>query len=96
MRIVIDTNVFVSGLYFSGPPYEILNAWREGRVQLVVSPEVIEEYTEVGRRLALKYKGASLSEALSLLTVLAETVDAPDLGEPVCEDPPDDKFLPVP
>ena len=35
MRIVMDTNVFVSGIFFRGPPYQILKAWRDGRVQLL-------------------------------------------------------------
>ena len=25
MRIVLDTNVFISGVFFGGPPYEILD-----------------------------------------------------------------------
>ncbi len=29
MRIVLDTNVFVSGVFFAGPPYKILEAWRD-------------------------------------------------------------------
>jgi len=32
MRIVIDTNVFVSGVFFRGPPNRILLAWRDGLV----------------------------------------------------------------
>ena len=28
MKVIIDTNVLVSGIFFFGPPYEILNAWR--------------------------------------------------------------------
>jgi predicted nucleic acid-binding protein len=28
MRLIVDTNVFISGIFFSGPPYDILNAWR--------------------------------------------------------------------
>ena len=35
MRIVLDTNVFVSGIFFSGPPHRILRAWRDGRVKMV-------------------------------------------------------------
>jgi len=35
MRIVLDTNVFVSGIFFSGPPDQILKAWRDGKVQLL-------------------------------------------------------------
>lgn len=26
LKIVMGTNVFVSGVFFSGPPYQILNA----------------------------------------------------------------------
>ncbi len=47
MKIVLDTNVFVSGVFFTGPPYEILNAWRQAVVQIVVSPEILDEYRRV-------------------------------------------------
>ena len=47
MRVILDTNVFVSGVFFSGPPFQILQAWRDRKVQLVVSPEIIEEYQRV-------------------------------------------------
>lgn len=30
MKLVVDTNVFISGVFFSGPPHDILNAWRHG------------------------------------------------------------------
>lgn len=30
LKVVLDTNVFVSGVFFSGPPYQILNAWQAG------------------------------------------------------------------
>ena len=38
MKVVLDTNVFVSGVFFKGPPFQILQAWKEGKVQLVLSP----------------------------------------------------------
>jgi len=37
MRIVLDTNVFVSGIFFSGPPHRILRVWRDGSVKSVYS-----------------------------------------------------------
>lgn len=55
MRVILDTNVFVSGVFFSGPPHEILRAWREGRFQMVLSPEILEEYRRVGIDLARHY-----------------------------------------
>ena len=41
MRVVVDTNVFVSGVFFTGPPHEILNAWRDQRLELILSPEIL-------------------------------------------------------
>jgi predicted nucleic acid-binding protein len=45
--VILDANVFVSGLFFAGPPYRILKAWQDGKVKLIVSQEIIEEYQRV-------------------------------------------------
>jgi hypothetical protein len=52
MRVVLDTNVLVSGIFFSGPPSRILKAWRSGRLTLVYSPPIFEEYERVLASLA--------------------------------------------
>lgn len=93
MRVVIDTNVFVSGVFFTGPPYRILEAWRISQVTLVVSPDILEEYFRVGEELAAQFPGVDLQPALDLVAVAAVVVDAPGLPEQICRDPDDDKFL---
>lgn len=95
MKVVLDTNVLVSGLIFGGTPGRILSAWADGEVSLVISPEILEEYRRVGEELS---KGREqLEEALdSLLAVLAinaTVVNAPSLPTSVCVDPDDDMFL---
>ena len=40
LKVVMDTNVFVSGVFFSGPPYQILKAWQSGEFELVASQEI--------------------------------------------------------
>jgi putative PIN family toxin of toxin-antitoxin system len=74
MRIVLDTNVFISGIFFTGPPYEILKAWRDGRVQLLISPSILDEYQRIGAELALQFRDVDLKAFLDLLTVQAEIV----------------------
>jgi putative PIN family toxin of toxin-antitoxin system len=93
MKIVLDTNVLISGIYFSGPPGTILQAWRSRKFQLAVSIEILEEYLNVAERLASRYPGIEYGGILDLIVQNAELVEAPDLPEPVCEDPDDDKFL---
>jgi putative PIN family toxin of toxin-antitoxin system len=92
-KIVLDTNVLISGIFFSGPPGKILQAWRSRKFQLCVSLEILEEYLNVAERLVSRYAGVEYEEILGLIVQNAQLVQAADLPEPVSEDPDDDKFL---
>lgn len=43
MRVVLDTNVFISAIFWEGPPHEILTIVEEGKVRLAVSQETLDE-----------------------------------------------------
>ena len=47
IRAVLDTNVLVSALLFTGPPSRLVPAWQAGRVRPVVSAEILDEYLRV-------------------------------------------------
>ena len=93
MRAVVDTNVIISGLFFSGVPYVILEAWRDGRIDIVISPEILEEYRRVGETLNKERPAIDTTSFFSLLAVRSEIVIASELSEQICEDQEDDKFL---
>lgn len=93
MRLVIDTNVFISGVFFSGPPHDILLAWRSGRIKLVFSPEILAEYQATGDELAAKLPKVDLNPWLDLVIAVGIVVEVAPLAEQVCTDPDDDKFL---
>lgn len=93
MKIILDTNVFVSGIFFSGPPYEILKSWRDSKFQLVVSQEILEEYHRVGKILGKQFSKVNLEPIFELLTIEAHIATPPALLENVCNDPDDDKFI---
>ena len=42
-KVVIDTNVFLSGLFFGGNPEKILRLWQAGRIEVLLSPELAAE-----------------------------------------------------
>ena len=93
MKVVLDTNVFVSGVFFGGPPFLILQAWRDGKIQLVISPEILDEYRRVGEILAEEHPAVDLEPMLEFVIQNADVFAASPLSEPVCEDPDDDKFI---
>lgn len=93
MRVVLDTNVLMSGVLFGGVPGRVLEAWREDRVHVVVSEPIFREYQRVADTLAERYDDLGLTAILALVAREAEWVEAAPLPEPVSADPDDDKFL---
>ena len=93
MKIVLDTNVLISGIFFSGPPHLILRAWREGGVDLALSQEIFKEYSQTARILAESYPLVDLHALLLLIEREAEFYEVQPLPAQVCSDPEDDKFL---
>ena len=60
LKVVLDTNVYISALLFSGVPEEIIGLARAGRIGLLVSPTIM---LELGRILQDKF-GFSRRETL--------------------------------
>jgi len=95
VRVVLDTNVVLSGVFFGGVPGEILSAWSRGRFDVVVSAEVLDEYERSGVALA-QSKPRMLEAWAPVMRWIAEhalVVDAEPLVEGVAADPDDDVFL---
>ena len=93
MRVVLDTNVVVSGAMWRGNPATILNAWADNHFEAVARPEILEEYEEALLVVGKKVGRLEFAERWSL--VLRERLQ---MVEPVrkvelCRDPDDDKFL---
>jgi putative PIN family toxin of toxin-antitoxin system len=93
VKIVLDTNVFISGVFFGGPPYQILDAWRHGKIEIVLSEDIFDEYQRIATELSRQLKGIDISVFLDLLTVNAIWVFAPRIPFSVSTDPDDDKFI---
>lgn len=93
LPLVLDTNVFVSGIFFGGIPGRILKAWHDGLIRLVVSPAILAEYREIARILHEEHPGIVFLPWLALIEKEAVLVDAETLSEQVCEDRDDDVFL---
>jgi len=93
MRVVIDTNIFVSS-FFGGKPRKIIDLWKEGKITLCLSKDILNEYIEVLHRIGLQDE-VQLEELLSLFAKsfnILFTTKTPRI-KVVKDDPDDDKFI---
>ncbi len=97
MRIVIDTNIWVSGLLWRGMPWKLLSLAEAGEVELCIAPSMLVELAEVlsYERLQPRLEQLELTPeelvayALNLTSIFEVTE-----GDPiVVADPDDDVFL---
>jgi len=92
VKVVLDTNVFVSGVFFSGPPYQILEALRDGQIELAISLDIPAEYRRGGEIYAADHPEGDLNPILDFPENHFDIVSAPLWPQQVCKDPSDDKF----
>ena len=93
MKVVIDTNVFISS-FLGGVPRQIIDLWKEQKITLCLSEKILEEYLDVLGRIGLTEE-TELEELLSLFKKgynLRFTARTPKLAV-VKTDPADDKFI---
>lgn len=93
MKVVVDTNVLISAVFFGGKPGQILDAWQQKIIELVISTDILAEYVDVLHQLSAKYPKVDVSHIITLITSFGLIVEARELDEKVCEDPDDDKFI---
>ncbi len=93
MKIILDTNVFISGIFFSGPPSQILKAWQNSRLQIVLSQEILNEYQRVAESLVGKFPKIDILQIIELMTIHGQLIDAEGFDVSVCDDPDDNKFM---
>jgi len=93
MRVVIDTNVFVSAVFFGGIPGKVLKLWRDDRIEHILTAEVLAEYEDIVHRLRDLYPSVAPDPIVSLVVRRGTFVQPLPLAEGVCADHDDDKFL---
>lgn len=94
IRAVLDTNVVVSALLFSGQASRLVPAWQAARFRPVLSSSILQEYLRVlgypKFRLTTEEIRALIEEEL---LPFVETVHVMPSGTSLSRDPDDAKFL---
>lgn len=94
IRAVLDTNVLVSALLFTGPPSQLVPAWQSGRLRPVLSAEILEEYLRVLAYRKFKLTDDEIHGLIEEdLLPFVDTMRTPPVTVPSLRDPDDLKFI---
>ncbi|MBI3168158.1 MAG: putative toxin-antitoxin system toxin component, PIN family [Chloroflexi bacterium] len=97
MKIVLDTNTVISGLFWKGAPRQVLDLARSGKFTLFTSPELLAELADVlGRQKfseRLARANTNVEELVLGYASLANTVRSIHISPVIKADPDDDKVL---
>ena len=97
LRVVADTNTVISGLLWHGNPRRVLDAAREGALQLYTSASLLAEVDEVlqRRKFAQRLSLAGVSSRTLVLgyAALASLIEPAAIAPVITVDPDDDAVL---
>ena len=89
MRVVLDTNVLLSGLaYPRSSPGRILTQWYQGSLEVVLSNFILDELRRVLPRLSNRHglSTAEIDDLVDILSLQAEVVEPAVLLNDQCRD----------
>lgn len=92
MRVVLDTNVLVSGIaYPSSVPGRIVDAWRRGGIDVVLSRPILDELARVLPRLnhRLGWTDTDFADFIDLVAISAELASPKEAPQSDLRDPTD-------
>ena len=95
MRVVVDTNVFISSLLNTeGNPRKVIDLWRFEKITLCLSKEILAEYFAVLGRFGMSEEpeGEELVQLFQKRYNQVFLTSVPTIPE-ISEDPADNKFI---
>lgn len=94
MKVVLDTNVFLSGVIWGGKPAKIIEKWAEGKFELLISEDTFSELLKKANQKIQEYNldPKLFIEIYANLKSFARWVE-PKEKVIVCRDPKDNMFL---
>ncbi len=90
MKIVLDTNVFISGIFWKGTSHKIVELWACRKIQIVITKSIFEEYIDVIKRFD---EGRTITRRWKAFVVENSQIIEEKMQIKICRDPDDDKFL---
>lgn len=92
-KVVIDTNVFISGFGWDGKPEAVLTLLESGNLANFITPEIFEEVKRVVSYPKLKFSSSLQTKIIEFVFSYSRVVSSENPLSLIDEDPDDNKFI---
>ena len=94
MRAILDTNVFVSGIFWEGNfCSQIIDKWRNKEFELVSSVEILDEFVKTLKDFKIQMPEEMIEDWRNLIIENSVIVEPTIKLNVIRDDPDDNKFL---
>jgi len=90
MKLVLDTNIFISAFYWGGEPLKLINRIIEGQDELFVSNEILNETASAMARPKFKTKPEIIDRYIRTIEKIGKKVFITGNVKGICRDRDDD------
>ena len=91
-RVVIDTNIYISAIFWDGPPRQVVDLGRDGKIEIYTSGDIEEEITRVLLK-KFRLNPDDVEEILLDFSTFTIPVRSEKQFKIIKDDPDDDKFI---
>ena len=93
MKLVLDTNVFISAFYWGGNPQKVIDRIITGLDELYVSDKILKEISEVMTRPKFKTEQETIDKYIETIEKICKKIFTEGRIKGICRDIDDDDKL---
>ena len=98
MRVVLDTNIWLSGIFWQGNPYKIIKLSEQRKIEILITKEILEEIIYILNREEkfqkfIEDRKLSMENLIRAILSIANLIETKSKIIFIKEDPNDNKFL---
>jgi putative PIN family toxin of toxin-antitoxin system len=93
MKLVLDTNIFISAFYWDGNSQQVINRIIEGVDELYITNEIINEIADVMGRPKFKTKPEIIERYIRTIEKIGKKVFITGMIKGICRDKDDDVII---
>lgn len=92
-KVVVDTNIFISAFLKGGEPEQLIKKWKQGKIVILMSRDIMEEILEVLMRPKIGAPFSYIERLGKVIYKKAIIVKPQQSLQVIIDDPKDNKFL---